>query len=259
MSDLVLVESVTEHCIQLTINRPKALNALNPAVLTALAEGLDEVARLGARQLIVTGAGDKAFVAGADIAAMATMSRDQAKHFARYGQRIFSRLSNFPGLTIAAVNGYALGGGMELAMACDLILCAENAVFGQPEVNLGVIPGFGGTQRLVRLVGAQRALEIIATGRNIKADEAVALGIALRSAPAGEVLQAARDLVGRIDQKGPLAVRWAKRAIAIAEELDLEAGLQVEAELFARCFATDDQSEGMAAFLEKRKPTFTGT
>ena len=212
----------------------------------------------GIRHVVLTGAGEKAFVAGADIAAMKEMSRGEATVFARRGQRVLHRLTGFSGVTIAAVDGFALGGGMELAMACDLIVASESSRFGQPEVNLGVIPGFGGTQRLVRLVGAQSARELILTGRMVKADEALRLGIAVKVVPQGEALSEALKIADTVAAKGPQAVAWAKTAIRLAEELDLEIGLQEEAELFGRCFETQDQAEGMAAFLEKRPASFAG-
>jgi len=241
-----------------TIDRPEALNALNEAVLRELSAAIRRLVREGARILVITGAGEKAFVAGADIAAMKGLGRSRAADFARRGQRVLEQVAQFPGVSIAAVGGWALGGGMELAMACDLILCDEGARFGQPEVNLGVIPGFGGTQRLVRLVGAQRARELILSGRTVNADEAVRIGLALQALPRGTVLEAALQLGRTIAGKGPRAVQLAKRAIALAGNLSIELGLQEEADLFALCFDTQDQKEGMAAFLEKRPPRFTG-
>ncbi|MEE2830169.1 MAG: enoyl-CoA hydratase-related protein [Myxococcota bacterium] len=242
----------------LTIQRPKALNALNTAVLRELKAALDQLEQDGIGQVILTGSGERSFVAGADIAEMHGMDRLEATAFARRGQRILHRLTLYPGVTIAAVNGYALGGGMELAMACDLILASSNALFGQPEVDLGVIPGFGGTQRLRRRVGAQRARELIFTGRRIGAEEAVRLGLALRVVPEdeGSVLDAALALADSIGSKGPTAIVLAKQACALAEELDIEIGLQEEAARFGACFSTEDQTEGMAAFLEKRPAKF---
>jgi enoyl-CoA hydratase len=237
-----------------TINRPKALNALNPAVLEALGAALTEVE--GAAALVLTGAGPKAFVAGADIAAMKDLDARAAARFAGVGQAVFDRLAAFPAPVVAAVNGFALGGGCELALACDLVLAAPNAGFGQPEVKLGVIPGFGGTQRLVRRVGAMRAAELTWTGRVVKADEAVAIGLALRIAD--PVLDAALALAGDIAAMAPLAVRFAKQALAAAGDATLREGLALEQELFGLCFATADQKEGMAAFLEKRAASFAG-
>ena len=255
---VVLVDLPKPHTAVLTINRPKALNALNLEVINKLGEALAELAGEGIRHVVITGAGGKAFVAGADIASMRSLTLEEAKNFARRGQRVLHQLTTYPGVTIAAVDGFALGGGMELAMACDLILAGDRSRFGQPEVSLGVIPGFGGTQRLGRLVGAQRARELIFTGRMIKADEAERLGLLLKVVPAGEALQAALELVGSIAKQGPQAIRLAKQAIALSEELDLSIGLQEEAELFALCFETEDQKEGMGAFLEKRPAEFKG-
>lgn len=255
--DLVLLESISPAVALVTINRPEALNALNLAVLDALAMAVARARRDGVRVLVLTGAG-KAFVAGADIKAMKDLDRVAATDFARRGQRIIHMLTTFPGVTIAAVNGYALGGGMELAMACDLILADERAKFGQPEVKLGVIPGFGGTQRLRRLVGAMRARELVFTGRTFGAEEAVAMGLALEVAPKGTCLDVAKAMARTIEGQGPQAVRWAKRACKLSEELTIEVGLQEEANFFGRCFETADQTEGMAAFIEKRAPEFTG-
>jgi enoyl-CoA hydratase len=251
--------SVEEGQIGLiTLSRPKALNALNSALLAELDQLLRSQQQAGLRALILTGEGPRAFAAGADIAEMSGYSAVQAELFARQGQRILAMLEAFPAPTIAAVNGFALGGGCELAMCCDIILAGANAVFGQPEVKLGVIPGFGGTQRLVRRVGRQRALELMMTGRNVKADEAVAIGIALELV-SEDVLGRARALAAEIGQNGPVAVRLVKRVVHDTDRLDLEAGLAAEASLFGLCFATTDQKEGMGAFLGKRKAAFAGT
>lgn len=245
-----------DHVAVITIDRPKALNALNPATLAALDAAIDQVG--DARAVVITGGGEKAFVAGADISVMAKLSAIEAGQFAAMGQRVFDRLEALPMPVIAAVNGFALGGGCELALACDLVLAAPNAVFGQPEVKLGVIPGFGGTQRLVRRVGTMRARELCFSARNVKADEAVAIGLALRIVTEGTVRDAALALANQIAAQGPVAVRLAKRAILDGDGADLRVGLAGERTLFALCFATDDQKEGMAAFLEKRSAAFTG-
>lgn len=243
----------------LTINRPSALNALNGAVLDGIDAACADTALLaGATAVVVTGAGPKAFVAGADIAAMSTLGADEARHFAGRGQAVFDRLAALPMPVIAAVNGFALGGGCELALACDLVLAAPNAVFGQPEVKLGVIPGFGGTQRLVRRVGTMRAAELCFTGRTVKAEEAVQLGLALRVCADQPVLDAALALAAQIGAMGPVAVRLCKQAVTAASDAELRAGLLLERDLFALCFTTADQKEGMAAFLEKRAAVFTG-
>lgn len=238
----------------LTIDRPAALNALNREVLDDLAAAI--AAREDARAVVITGSGAKAFVAGADIAAMAELDPVAASRFAAAGQELTTALEALPIPVIAAVNGFALGGGCELALACDLVLAAPNAVFGQPEVRLGVIPGFGGTQRLVRRVGPMRAAELIFSGRNVKAEEAVAMGLALRIAD--PVVDEAVKLGNAIAAMGPAAVGLAKRAVRAAEDADLRVGLQLERELFALCFATADQKEGMRAFLEKRPARFVG-
>ena len=243
----------------LKLSRPKKLNALNSALIAEL-DGL--LAELDAGPpllaLVVTGEGGRAFAAGADIAEMAEYSVEQATEMARRGQRVLARLEGFHAPTIAAVNGFALGGGCELAMCCDLILASSTAVFGQPEVKLGVIPGFGGTQRLPRRVGAQRALELTLTGRNVSADEAVRIGLALEIV-SEDVVEAAVALGLRIGANGPLAVRAAREAWRAADHDALWRGLDREAELFGACFATADQREGMAAHLGRRAPAFTGS
>ncbi len=238
-----------------TIDRPKALNALNLQVLQELEAVLADVG--DARALVLTGGGEKAFVAGADIAAMAELDALTAHRFAAYGQSVLDKLEALPIPTIAAVNGFALGGGCELSMACDMTLASATAVFGQPEVKLGVIPGFGGTQRLVRRVGTQRARELCFTARNVKAEEAVAIGLALRVV-AGNVVDEAVALGESIAANGPVAVQLCKRAILDNDGQPLGAALVAERQLFALCFATADQKEGMAAFLGKRKASFVG-
>lgn len=243
----------------LTINRPAALNALNRATLWDIDKALTEVEEnASVLALIVTGAGPKSFVAGADIAEMKDMGSGQAVGFAQLGQRVFARLGSLRVPVIAAVNGFALGGGCELAIACDLILAADNAKFGQPEVNLGVIPGFGGTQRLARLVGAMRARHLILSGETIGAEEAARIGLALKVIPAASLLEEAKKLANTIAGKGPLAVKKSRDVIAAGLDGSLAAGLDLEAEAFAACFDTHDQKEGMGAFLAKRPAAFTG-
>jgi enoyl-CoA hydratase len=236
------------------IDRPKALNALNRQVLEELDATFATLR--GAPAVVLTGAGEKAFVAGADIAAMKDLDAAAALDFAAYGQSVLDRIEAHPSPVIAAVHGFALGGGCELAMACDVTLASHAAVFGQPEVKLGVIPGFGGTQRLVRRVGSQRARELIYSGRNVKAEEAVAMGLALRIVD--PVVAAAVALGKQIAGMGPAAVRLAKRAILDTDGADLRSGLLAERNLFALCFATEDQKEGMNAFLGKRPADFKG-
>jgi enoyl-CoA hydratase len=240
----------------IVIDRPAALNALNEAVLEGLEGALMEVVQQGSEVLILTGAGDRAFVAGADIKEMMELGASAATDFALMGQSLLEAIASFPGLTVAAVDGFALGGGMELAMACDLILAGPKAKFGQPEVKLGVIPGFGGTQRLVRRVGAQRAKELVFTGRTVSAEEAVSMGLALRVVD--DPAQAARALAEEVLANGPLAVQAAKDCIDRAADLALADGLAYEAQSFGLLFATADQHEGMSAFVEKRSPAFLG-
>ena len=240
----------------ITLNRPEALNAINMQMVDELEEQLNKWKDVGLYAVIVTGAG-RSFAAGADISQMASYQASQAATFAKRGQQSLRALERFPAPTIAAVNGFALGGGCELAMCCDFILAGVKAKFGQPEVNLGVIPGFGGTQRLVRRVGRQRALELMMTGRIIKADQAVEYGIALEKTE-GDVVEAALQLAGQIAAKGPVAVRLVKQSVDMTDRLDIDSGLTAEAMMFGLCFSTADQKEGMSAFLEKRKPIFRG-
>ncbi len=249
-----MVQQEGEVCI-LTVNRPSALNALNTKVLAELDKAADQVAADPAiRVVIVTGAGEKAFVAGADIAEMKDMDPSQAHEFGLYGNKVFRKLELLPQPTIAAVNGFALGGGCELALACDLRVASASAKFGEPEVSLGIIPGFGGTQRLPRLVGVSRALDLILTGRMIDAQEALALGLVDRVVPAETLLEECRKVARAICANGVQAVRLAKRAIRQGVERDFEGGCRQESELFAESFGPE-QRERMAAFLEKKSRT----
>lgn len=243
----------------LTVNRPKALNAIDASVL----EGLEAaVADLSGdpdlRAVIVTGAGEKAFVAGADIAAMAELGPRQAEAFSARGQKVLDGLSALPVPVIAAVNGFALGGGCELAMACDLVVAGPKAKFGQPEVKLGVIPGFGGTQRLVRRVGWSNALDLCLTARMVNAEEALRMGLCSRVVTEGTVLDAAVALAEGMAKLGPVALRLCKRAIHENADASLGTAQAAERTLFAACFATADQKEGMRAFLTQREPQFSG-
>ena len=251
-----VIETRTEGAVQLlTINRPKAMNALNAEVLEGLISALQTLPP-GTRAVVITGAG-RAFVAGADIAAMQDLTPEEAEAFAAKGQRLGEVIAAAPYAVIAAVNGYALGGGCELAMSCDIILAGPYAKFGQPEVNLGVIPGFGGTQRLVRRVGMSMALDLCLTGRIFDADEALQMGLVSRSVE-GDVVEAAMKVAKTISEKGPVAIHLAKRAIHENSDSDLTSALAAERGLFGQCFATSDQTEGMSAFLEKRRAKFTG-
>jgi len=257
MSDVVTVQRDGAVAI-VTINRPKALNAINQAVLDGLDAALDQLeAAADVRCMVLTGAGGKAFVAGADITAMASLGAVEAERFAGSGQAILNRLASAAFPVIAAVGGFALGGGCELAMACDLVIAGERARFGQPEVNLGVIPGFGGTQRLVRRVGMSAALDLCLTGRIIKAEEALRMGLASRVVE-GDVLDAATQIAHTIASKGPVAVRLCKRAIHENADSALDSAQAAERSLFGLCFATEDQTEGMAAFIQKRTADFKG-
>jgi enoyl-CoA hydratase len=237
----------------ITINREKALNALNSEVLAELDQTLDGIDLEQIRCLVLTGAGEKSFVAGADIGEMSSLTKAEGAAFSQKGNKVFRRLETFPIPVIAAVNGFALGGGCELAMSCDIRLCAENAVFGQPEVGLGITPGFGGTQRLARLVGAGMAKQLIFTARNIKADEAFRIGLVNAIYPAAELLEAAEKMAAGIAKNAPIAVRNSKKAINDGLDVDMDTALVVEEKQFGDCFETADQIEGMTAFMEKRK------
>ncbi len=237
-----------------TINRPQALNALNSDVLTDLDELVNVVrADSDIRALVITGSGAKAFVAGADIGEMSTLTPEEGEAFGKHGNDVFRRIETLPIPTIAAVNGFALGGGCELSMACDIRICADTAVFGQPEVGLGITPGFGGTQRLARLVSPGMAKQLIYTARNIKADEAYRIGLVNAVYPAEELLPQAEKLANTIAANAPIAVRACKKAINEGLQVDMDAAVVIEEKLFGSCFKTADQIEGMGAFLEKRK------
>jgi enoyl-CoA hydratase len=242
-----------------TFDRPKALNALNTQTVRELAELLGAVeADASLRALILTGGGEKAFVAGADIAEMSALTPLEARHFAEMGQRTLERLEALSIPTIAAVNGFALGGGCELAMACDLIYASERARFGQPEVNLGIVPAFGGTQRLQRRVGAARAMEMILTGDMVDAATAKSWGLALEVLPAEKLLGHALAQARKIAAKGPAAIAAAKRILRATAAPQLGAGQEMEAEAFGMLFGTEDGREGLKAFVEKRAAAFRG-
>ncbi len=245
--------------ITVTVNRTKALNALNPATLWELQRVCEELRQdKTARCVLLTGAGDRAFVAGADIAAMQTMSGIDGRSFALFGQGVMRQLELLPIPVVAAVNGFALGGGLELALACDIILASETAKFGQPEINLGIIPGFGGTQRLARRIGLQAARLLIYTGDVVGAAEALRLGLVARVIPAADLLAQAKQLAATLAAKAPVAMQQAKAAINTGSDIDLDDGCRYEAEAFAVAFGTNDRAEGMSAFLEKRPPAFKG-
>ena len=252
MNNLLL--EVENGVALLTINRPKALNALNSETLaelnTCLAEleNNDEV-----KVVILTGSGEKSFVAGADISEMVNATPAEGRKMGLLAREAFGRLENMPQVTIAAVNGFALGGGCEISMACDIRVASDNAKFGQPECGLGILPGFGGTQRLPRLVGKGRAKELIFTCDMISADDAFSMGLANHVVPQAELIDYCKAMAGRIMKNGPLAVALAKQAINTGSDTDLDSGLKLEANLFGLSFSTADKMEGMTAFLEKRK------
>ena len=254
--DLVLFQQEDGIGI-ITINRPGALNALNPEVLKALENALEKAERdEKVKVILITGSGEKAFVAGADIAEMSKMSPREAREFSKLGQKVFRKIEQMEKPVIAVVNGYALGGGLELAISCDYILASENAQFGQPEVDLGIFPGFGGTQRLPRILGKLRAKELIFWGERIPAQKALEIGLVNEVAPQDKLMERARELAKKLMSKGLIAIGLAKRAIEQGTDLDLDSGLLIEQTLFSLCFDTQDQREGMKAFLEKRKPEF---
>jgi enoyl-CoA hydratase len=246
--------------VVLTLNRPDKLNALNAELLGELDVAL--AALSGDREIacaILTGAGEKAFAAGADIAAMLDMPTEQARHFSELGHRICSRIERAPFPVIGAINGFALGGGCELALACDFLYASDKAKLGQPEVNLGIIPGFGGTQRLARRVGIGRARELCYTGDTIGAEEALRIGLVNAVVPHGELMGKVKDVARKIAKKGPVAIAQCKRVMFSGADIPLDVANALETQAFAMLFGTNDRREGMSAFLEKRAATFTGT
>ena len=237
----------------ITINREKALNALNSQVLDVLNAVLDAIKLDEVRCLILTGAGEKSFVAGADIGEMSALTKAEGEAFGKKGNDVFRKLETFPIPVIAAINGFALGGGCEISMSCDIRICSENAVFGQPEVGLGITPGFGGTQRLARLVGDGMAKQMIYSARNIKSDEAYRIGLVNAVYQIEELMPAAEKMAAGIAKNAPIAVRNCKKAINEGLQVDMDQAIVIEEKLFGDCFESYDQKEGMTAFLEKRK------
>lgn len=233
----------------ITINRPKALNALNSQVLDELDATLDGIDTNTVRCVILTGAGDKSFVAGADIGEMSTLTKAEGEAFGKKGNDVFRKLETLPIPVIAAVNGFALGGGCEISMSCDIRICSDNAMFGQPEVGLGITPGFGGTQRLARVVSVGMAKQLIYTARNIKADEALRIGLVNAVYPQAELMDAAKKMASTIAQNAPIAVRNCKKAINDGLQTDIDKALVIEEKLFGDCFETEDQKAGMGNFL----------
>ena len=238
----------------LTIDRPKALNALNPEVLADLKAAFEGIDQNTARCVVLTGAGDKSFVAGADIGSMSTMTKAEGTDFGKLGNDIFLMIENFPLPVIAAVNGFALGGGCELSMSCDIRICSDNAVFGQPETGLGITPGFGGTQRLARLVGMGMAKQMMYTARNIDANEALRIGLVNAVVPQAELMDAALKMANQIAKNAPIAVRACKKAANEGIQISIDKAVEIEEKLFGSCFETHDQVEGMTCFLSKDKP-----
>lgn len=243
----------------LTINRPNVLNALNWDTLGELREFLEDVLpKEELKALIFTGAGDKAFIAGADIAQMNEMKERDFQDYVDYAHRVYELIENEPCPSIAAINGYALGGGCELALACDIRIASEKARLGFPEVKLGIFPGWGGTQRVTRVLGLGKTKELVFTGEMVNAEEALRIGLVERVVPHAEIMNEAKKLAGEIAKRGPIAVRLSKTAINAGSEMDLQKALLLEKTLVSLCFDSQDRVEGMKAFLEKREPTFTG-
>lgn len=242
----------------MTISAPRSLNALNTTILNEIDEYLDEVENGNFRCLVITGDGEKSFVAGADISEMATLGAQQGETFGKHGADVFRRIETLPCPVIAAVNGFALGGGCELAMACDIRICSDNARFGQPEVGLGIIPGFSGTVRLARLVGMGMAKQLIYTGKPVKADEALRIGLVNAVVPQAELMDKAMELANQIAANAPLAVSAAKLCINTEYDMPAEEAITFESRAFGLCFNTEDQKQGMKAFLEKGKYEFQG-
>ncbi len=236
----------------ITINRPEALNALNSGVLDELNSVLDSVDLNTVRCLVLTGAGEKSFVAGADIGEMSTLTKAEATAFGKKGNDVFRKLETLPIPVIAAVNGFALGGGCEIAMSCDIRICSDTAMFGQPETGLGITPGFGGTQRLARLIGPGMAKQLIYTARNIKSDEAFRIGLVNAVYPAADLMAEAEKMASVIAGNAPIAVRNCKKAINEGLDLDMDDAIVLEEKLFGDCFESWDQKEGMANFLRKK-------
>jgi len=248
-----LLLDITDRVALLTINRPQTMNSLNPQTLQELTAQIDDLQENPeVRVIVITGAGEKAFVAGGDIATMQPLGPIQAREIARQAQELFNKIEFGAKVVIAAINGYALGGGCELAMACDIRIAAAGAKLGQPEVNLGIIPGWAGTQRLTRLIGKGKAKELMFTGEMVSAEEAQNLGLVNLVVPRSELLQTSLEMARKIAGKSPTAIRFIKDAVDNGVEMDFQRALAYEADLFGLCFATEDQKEGMRAFLEKR-------
>lgn len=252
---MAFIKVETEGAVAvLTIERPKALNALNSSVLEEMDAAIDALNLNTIRALVITGSGEKSFVAGADIGEMSTLTKAEGEAFGKKGNDVFRKIETLAIPVIAAINGFALGGGNELAMSCDIRICSDNAVFGQPEVGLGITPGFGGTQRLARLVSPGMAKQLIYTGRNIKADEALRIGLVNAIYTQEELLPAAKKMAAGIAKMAPIAVRNCKKAINEGLDLNMDDAIVLEEKLFGDCFETHDQVEGMGCFMSREKP-----
>lgn len=259
MNTTTLLVEIKESIATVTVNRPSAMNAMTQITLQELDVVVQQLSTSAeVRAVIITGAGEKAFIAGGDIAMLRKLGPVEARELALLAQGICNAIEQSPKPFIAAINGYALGGGCELAMSCDIRIAAEHARFGQPEINIGTLPGFGGSQRLPRLVGKGRALEMILTGDMIDAQEAWRIGLVNKVVPQAELMNSARSLATKLASKSQMALKLCKEVVTNGLEMDLQRACSYEADLFALSFATADQQEGMTAFLEKRAPVFTG-
>jgi len=259
MNYQTLLVKIEQNIATITLNRPQKLNALDHQTLSELDQAFGEIKNnKQAKGVLLTGSGAKAFVAGADISEIQKLSLEDGLNFARFGQAIFNRIEKFPKPVIALINGFALGGGCELAMACHLRLATEKSRFGQPEVGLGLIPGYGGTQRLPRLVGRGAALEILLSGNMLSAKRAFEIGLVNRVVAENELLDKGKELLNTILSKGPLAVRYVLEAVNRGQDLPLPEAINLEADYFAMACASEDMQEGTGAFLEKRTPQFKG-
>ncbi|OYT47785.1 crotonase [Candidatus Bathyarchaeota archaeon ex4484_231] len=248
-----------QNIVWITLNRPHRLNAFNDVLMDELSEVLDTVDKdASVRCVIITGEGDRAFSAGADITAFPKVTPVLAAEFSRRGQKVFSKVEELSKPVIAAINGYALGGGLELALACDFRIASEHAELGNPEVNLGMIPGWGGTQRLVRIVGLRNAKRIVMLGDRIKADEALKMGLVDKVVPFEKLREEAKALAQRLCEGPPIALKYAKHAVNFGSQVPLEFGLRIEAGLMALLFSTQDIKRGIEAFMSRRKPEFKG-
>ena len=254
--ETIQVSTVQDGICVITMNRPEALNALSDVTISELSQALDQIeTQQETRVVIITGNG-KAFVAGADISYMTTLTADESLIFSKDTTEIYRKMNNSKRVFIAAVNGFAMGGGCEFALACDLRIASKKAVFALPEVGLGILPGGGGTQRLSRLIGTQKAAELILTGNTIKGEEALTYGLVCQIAEPEELMEKAMELAKKVIKNSPLAVSYAKRCIRQSEQVGLEAGIELENMMFGLCFADSDRMEGLTAFLESRKPVF---